>query len=228
MSFTKKATLESEPSLLQSVPDYQHNATLVKDIKVSDKRVRMFKQKAKLLIPTLNKIYSTLGADQGFEMCADGYASGSITTIANMDVVIPISVIRNGSWLTGKWPGSTQVYPVLTFFSVAPQAIPTALGAISVSYIDASGIIAPLGVFTSNDSLVLPQIEIIIPSSITDPGQIKIGSLLFRLNGVTPDVATYYYQIAFSAAYVLPASKGYRVEEYDHIMEENDVFEKPS
>ena len=214
-----------EPSLLQSSANADKDIALAKEIRLADDRIRMTKQSEKLLVPALNRIYSSIGTDQGYELCADGYCSGQVTTVAGVAVPVTLSFTPNGPWLTSKWPGSTQVYPVITFFSIAPETAIATIGNISVYYIDTSGITIPLGVFVSGNASQSSR-ELIIPSSITDPGNKKIGTLTFLLQGTTPSTATYDFQLGLSAAYVLPAIKGYRVDTYDHLLEENQVYEK--
>lgn len=189
-------------------------------------QTRMVKAKEHLIIPTMNRLYDSLLSPHGWKYCTDAYVTGQVTTVANTAVVVKAVLTKNSQWLTSKWPGGVQLYPVIHFFSVAPESVPTTVGNVSVVFTDNSGITVPLGVFVSSQAYSNGAV-ILIPSPITDPGATALGTLTFTLNGTTPTTAVYDWQIGVSAAYLLPAQKGYEIREYDHWKEEYQLYEKP-
>jgi hypothetical protein len=170
-----------------------------------------------LLVPNFNKFYDSYATTQGWRYSSDEYANGSVTTIANqtVNVVVNLTVPANTQgpiWNLKKWPGGTLLYPVVRFFSLGPTTATFATqGAISVIFYDQFGNPTPLGVL-ANNAFFQQSFQTIMPGAITDTGQqINIGTLSFTLNsGAT--VGTYNWQMAFSAAYLIPALKGYHTE----------------
>lgn len=227
--WTKQGTLKNTTDRHKGLqkPGYPANAEVEQAVEQVDKRVRMVKGKQFLAIPNLNRLYDTLGTPNGWRYSADSFATGSITTVANATATVAINVTANAPWKTSMWPGAVQMYPVIHNFSAAPQGAITTAGAISVVYVDNSGITTPLGVFISNTSINAGN-DILIPSPITDTGNTKFGVLQFTLTGTTPSTATYSYQLSFGCAYLLPAQKGYEVHGYDHWQEEYLDIQAPN
>lgn len=176
----------------------------------------IMKQDIPLLVPNYNTLYDRYGSKQGWRYSADAYANGSVTTITNQAVNVAVNLTevsgtQGGIWSLNQWPGGTLLYPVIRFFSLGPTTASfTTQGTISIVFYDQFGNPAPLGVLANNAFSSFTN-DTIIPGPITDTGQqANIGTLSFTLNsGAT--VGTYNWQIAFSAAYLLPAVKGYNV-----------------
>jgi hypothetical protein len=180
-------------------------------------QIHTMKQDVPILVPNYNTLYDRYGSKQGWRYSADAYANGSVTTIANTPVLVSVSLAEVAGtqgfiWNLGQWPGGTLLYPVIRFFSVGPTTATFATqGAISIVFYDQFGNPTPLGV-VANNAFSSYNNDTILPSPITDPGfQGAIGTLSFTLNtGAT--VGTYNWQMAFAAAYLLPALKGYNIE----------------
>lgn len=216
--WTKQGTLKNVSPRHEKLqtPGYSANPQIEKDI---DTRVKMIKGTQHLAIPNLNRVYDTLGSPNAWRYSADSYATGSVTTVANSTVTSTVKVTANAPWKTSIWPGAVQMYPVLHYFSIAPQGSITTPGAISLVYVDNSGINVPLGVFVSNTAYTNSN-DVLIPSPITDIGNTNFGTLLVTLTGTTPSTGAYSYQFSFGCAYLLPAQKGYEIHSYDNWQEE--------
>lgn len=170
-----------------------------------------------ILVPNYNKLYDSWRTTQGWRYGADAYANGTVTTVAgntvsvDVDLTLPANYQGN-IWRLSQWPGGTQLFPFVRDFSLAPQtAVFATAGEIDVVYIDEQGNPVPLGTYGNNTFYPNQSINALMPGAIMDSGQQAMGTLLFTLNaGAT--VGTYSWQLAFSATYMLPAEKGYRIE----------------
>jgi hypothetical protein len=176
-----------------------------------DERLRAIKPHIeKALEPQLNKIYDSLRTTQAWRYTSDNLATGVITTIANVQVATPVTLLVPLDVRLSRWPGAVQMYLVLRSFSMAPQtAVIATVEALDCLYQDTvGGQLVALGDFLNNNSInVSPQV--LIPTPITDPGVKTVGNLLVTLaTGGTP--AAYNYQIGFSYAYLLPEIHGYQ------------------
>jgi hypothetical protein len=175
-----------------------------------------YKQDVPLLVPKYNKLYDTFRTEEGWRFSADQYANGTVTTIAGSAVIVDVDLTlpantQSPNWRLEQWPGGTQLYLVVRFFAMGPQtaSIATA-GEIDVVFQDDYGNNAPLGI-APNNNFYLFNMQSILPTPLTDSGVTGVGTLSFTLNsGAT--VGTYSWQMAFSAAYMLPAIKGYTIE----------------
>lgn len=201
----KKDTLPSEKELskLPVEKNYEKLPTL---------QPQLYHTTDKVLVPELNKYYDSLGTPQGYRHCGDAWATGIITTVAGQTVSTNISYSLNSREKLSNWPGSVQLFPVLRFFSASSQTAITTVGSISALYQDVSGMVVPLGVFASNSTLNFGD-DTIIPSPITDEGSNFSASVSFLLEGTTPSTATYRFSVSLGFAYLLPARKGYKIEE---------------
>jgi hypothetical protein len=211
-----------EEDLVQSPPPAPHLA----EIPVA------FKQDVPILLPNYNTLYDSLRSREGWRYIADGYADGTVTTIAATAVVATVNLTlpsntQSPNWRLEQWPGGTQLFLVIRSFSLGPSTATFATqGEINVVYISKYGNPVPLGIFPNNNFVNIFPLAL-IPAPHTDSGdQTALGSLSFTLNaGAT--VGAYAWQIGFSAAYLLPAIKGYNIERisdarYHHILHDRD------
>jgi hypothetical protein len=179
--------------------------------------IHTLKQDIPILVPNYNTLYDTLRTKQAWQFSADGYANGTVTTIANTLVTSPVVLTlpantQSPNWRLQQWPGGTLLYLFIRSFSMGPQTAAFATqGEIDVVFVDQFGNSAPLGV-VPNNAFFNDLPGILLPSPITDTGQQdELGDISFTLNsGAT--VGTYSWQIGFSCAYLLPALKGYNLE----------------
>jgi hypothetical protein len=138
-------------------------------------------------------------------------ASGTITSVVNQTVAVPVTLSADPHWRLEQWPGAVQVYLAIRFFGIVPQAAPTTVTGISVTFQDQGGNSAPLGEFVNSVGGNNYNGLTIMPSPITDPGQLQVGSLAVTLPNIATSTATYHWSIGFSAVYLLPARYGYEV-----------------
>jgi hypothetical protein len=186
----------------------------------------MMKQDVPILVPNYNRLYDTYRTTQGWRYSADGYANGTVTTVAGSAVLVPVKLTlptntQSPNWRLEQWPGGTLLYLVVRAFFMGPQTATFATaGEIDVVFIDQFGNTAPLGVVPNNGFYTFSS-DTIMPGPVTDTGQqSSLGNLSFTLNtGAT--VGTYSWQMAFGVAYLLPALKGYDVKRIgeDHHVE---------
>jgi len=177
----------------------------------------VLKQDIPVLVPNYNYLYDTLRSRDAWENSADGYANGTVTTVAGSLVTSPVVLTlpantQSPNWRLQQWPGGTLLYLFIRSFSMGPQTATFATqGEIDVVFIDQFGNPAPLGVIPNN-SFFNETPGVLLPSPITDSGQqTRLGNLSCTLNaGAT--VGTYSWQMGFSCAYLLPALKGYNLE----------------
>jgi hypothetical protein len=175
-----------------------------------------YKQDIPLLVPKYNKLYDSFRTEEGWRFSADAYANGTVTTIAattvtvDVDFTLPANT-QSPNWRLEQWPGGTQLYLVIRFFSMGPQTANFATaGEIDIVFQDEYGNPAPMGI-APNNSFYTFNMQTIMPTPLTDSGNQEAGFLSFTLNaGAT--VGTYSWQMAFAAAYMLPAIKGYTIE----------------
>ena len=177
----------------------------------------VMKQDIPVLIPNYNTLYGTLRTKNDWRFSADQYANGTVTTVAGSAVIVDVDMTLPGNnqgnyWHLDQWPGGTQLFLFVRSFSLGPQTANFATaGEIDVVYQDEQGNSAPLGTYGNNAFYPNQGIGALMPGAITDSGQSGLGSLSFTLNsGAT--VGTYSWQMGFSAAYLLPALKGYSIE----------------
>jgi hypothetical protein len=179
-------------------------------------RPLMYKQDIPLLVPKYNRLYDTFRTEQGWRYAADAYANGTVTTIAGNAVLVDVDLTlpantQSPNWRLEQWPGGTQLFLVIRFFSMGPQTASFATqGEIDVVFQDDYGNNAPMGV-VPNNAFYSNNNDTIMPTPITDSGTTAMGTLSFTLNsGAT--IGTYSWQMAFAAAYLMPAINGYKRE----------------
>lgn len=175
------------------------------------------KQDFPVLVPNYNNLYDTLRSKQAWQVSADGYANGTVTTVAGTLVTSPVVLTlpantQSPNWRLQQWPGGTLLYLVVRSFSMGPQTATFATqGEIDVVFVDQFGNPVPLGVVPNNNFVNTFPLAL-LPSPITDTGQQdELGDISFTLNAAAT-TGTYSWQIGFSCAYLLPALKGYNIE----------------
>lgn len=181
----------------------------------------MMKPDVPIMVPNYNKLYDSWRTTQAWRYGADAYANGTVTTVAGQTVAVDVDLTLPASyqgniWRLSQWPGGTQLFPFVRDFSLGPQTATFATaGEIDVVYVDEVGNPVPLGTYGNNTFYPNQSINALMPGAIMDSGQQAMGQLLFTLNtGAT--VGTYSWQLAFSAAYMLPTVKGYHIERIGH------------
>lgn len=184
------------------------------------KSIHMVKTDNPILVPRYNVLYDSFSSKQAWNMTADGYVNGSLTTVANSTVSAAVALSSDPKWRLEQWPGGVQLYPVLRWFSVCCiTATLVTEGGIRATFTDTAGNVIPLGCFRSLENVNIIHTTI-LPTSITDPGRQTLGTIDFFLSsGAT--VADYMWQLGFSAAYLLPAMKGYDIERLER--EEQEI-----
>lgn len=186
-----------------------------------DHRHLAVKPRAPVLEPEFNQLYGSGRSEGDWRYFIDNFATGTLTTIANTQVTTAISLTNQPFWRSSQWPGAVSLYLCIRRFSMAPQSAITTVGAIDVQFQDAvGGMTIPLGDFVSSSS-ILEDTTIIIPTPITDPGNVKVGNLLVTLSGTTPTVSVYNWQMAFSGVYLAPTLEGYEVESIHRVLKKD-------
>jgi hypothetical protein len=217
--FIPKPKRKEEPVIEEMTHPLEHQAI--------PKAPLAYKQDIPILIPRYNVLYDSFRTKQGWRYAADYYANGTVTTVAGSAVLVDVDLTlptntQSPNWRLEQWPGGTQVFLCIRFFSVGPQTASLATaGEIDVLFYDDFGNIAPLGV-VPNNGFYNNNNDTIMPTPLTDSGAANVGVLSFTLNsGAT--VGTYSWQMAFAAAYMLPAMKAYDLEKisdekYSHFL----------
>lgn len=184
---------------------------------VVDPRPVMVKPREKILEPRFNRLYGTGRSKDDWRYFIDNYAKGTLTTVANTPVTTTVTLTNQPNWRLEQWPGGVHLYLCIRKFSMAPQSAITTVGAIDVIFVDQFGNTIPMGDFESNSNIAY-DVDSIIPTPITDPGNTAVGSLITTLAGTTPTVSVYNWQLAFSAVYVLPTIEGYETESVHRVL----------
>jgi hypothetical protein len=170
-----------------------------------------------------NRLYGSLRTEGGWEHVVDNYAKGGITTVAAATVTANVTLaLTNPETRLLRWPGAVQLYLCIRSFALGLSTATLAtLGSLDVYYQDLiGGQIIPLGSIQSNDEINLQNVNILIPTPVTDAGALAnpIGQLQVALSsGAT--VGTYVWQMGFSYAYLLPAIKGYEIQHIQELMD---------
>ncbi len=204
----KKITLKQQ----STHDDYDVSEQLTQPMPaVHDTRPIVIKPAQKLLIPQYNELYDTLRTTKAWRYCADMYAKGTITTVANALATASVSFAQTPVFRTSQWPGAVQLYLVIRQFSLAPQSTISAVGALDCYFIDQFGNTAPLGDYVSSSGNNV-GFDTLLTTPITDPeNSTNVGQLQVTLTGTTPTTSVYNWQIGFSVAYLLPAKAGYSI-----------------
>lgn len=177
----------------------------------------MLKQDTPIREPRYNKLYDGIRSQHAIEFFADYYANGTITTIAATQVLGTVNLTlpsgtQSPNWRLEQWPGGTQLFLMIRWFSLGPQTASFATqGEIDTLFISRYGAPVPLGVLPNNAFTNLRMMAL-IPTPYTDSGdQAGLGQLSVTLNsGAT--VGTYSYQIGLTAVYMIPELKPYNKE----------------
>ena len=180
--------------------------------------------------PQFNRLYGSLRVENGWQDVIDNYAKGTLTTVAATLVQSPVTLgLTSPETRLLRWPGAVQLYLAIRSFGMAPTTATFATaGSIDIYYQDLiGGQIIPLGCLPSNDEINLPNINLLIPTPITDAGALAnpIGNIQATLNsGAT--VGAYIWQIAFSYAYLLPTTKPYEVQHVEDLLDAHPGYAK--
>lgn len=199
-------------------PDVEH---LIKPHNAHrDARPEMVKPYQNVVWPQLNKLYGTLRVEGGWQYVVDNWANGSITTIAGSQVLVDVNLnLQSQDVRLSRWPGAINMYLCIRSFALALSTATLATsGSLDVYYIDFAGQTIPLGSIQSTDEVNLQNVNILIPTPITDAGGIfdDMGQLGVTLSsGAT--VGTYIWQMAISWAYLLPTMKPYEIQHVEEL-----------
>jgi hypothetical protein len=122
----------------------------------------------------------------------------------------------NMPFLASLWAQKSATTPVVS----AGVTIP----AVAVEYLfqDTSGNTIPLGESLNQVGLSF-NVSTLLPSPITDPGTVQVGTLSVNIINNPGAGITYNYAIGFSLAYLLPQLDGYDIKELpqrDHYFRE--------
>lgn len=196
---------------------------LIHEGHLHDVRPEVVKPYENVSVPRFNQLYGTLRTENGWQWLVDNYANGTFTTIAATLVLTNVSLALTQQEIRlSRWPGAVNMYLCIRSFSVAPSTASfTTLGSLDLYYQDLlGGQIIPLGTIYNNDELNLNNVNILIPTPITDAGMLatNVGQIRATLStGAT--VGNYTWQIAFSYAYLLPTMKPYEVQKVEELLD---------
>ncbi len=191
-----------------------------------DPRPKMHKPLDGILVPRFNTLYDSIRSTQGWRYMADASAFGAITTAAGASTSVPVNLTNNPNWKLEQWPGAVQVYLAIRFFGIAPQAVPTANGGMECIFTDQFGNVAPLGEYLSQSG-GNSNYDVILPTSITDPGNQTVGTLTVNQANVASSGGTFNWSIGFCAVYMLPSRYGYEIiEDVEYEQIDNKVHQK--
>lgn len=197
------------------------NEQLKEDWHQPDPRPIATRTRAKVLEPSLNKLYGSGRSEGDWRYFVDNYAVGTLTTVLNTAVKTPIALANPPNMRLLQWPFTVLAYLVIRKFSMAPQSAITTVGAVDVQFNDVAGNIIPMGDFVNNSNISY-DVDTIIPTAIVDTGLQNVGNLLVQLNGTSSTVSVYNYQIGFSYAYLLPNMDGYTEESIHRVLSRKD------
>ncbi len=203
--------------------DYPNVEHLVTPPHGHDARPEVIKPFDNVPRPQLNRLYGSLRTEEGWKDVVDNFAKGTLTTIAATLVQAPVTLgLTASETRLLRWPGAVQLYLVIRSFGMAPTtATFTTAGSIDLYYQDLiGGQTIPLGCLPNNDEINLPNINLLIPTPITDAGALAnpIANIQATpTSGAT--VGTYIWQIAFSYAYLLPTTKPYEVQHVEDLLD---------
>jgi hypothetical protein len=114
------------------------------------------------------------------------------------------------------------MYLVIRSFAIAPSTASFATaGSIDLYYQDTiGGQTVPLACIINNAAFSMEDCCILIPTPITDPGQLSnaIGNIQAILSAAGT-VGVYIWQIAFSLAYLLPTTKPYEIQHIEELLD---------
>lgn len=163
-----------------------------------------------LLIPQFNTLYDRLRSSHAWKHVSDNYAKGTIATTVNTTITATVTLGETPLWRLQQWPGAVQLYLVLRFFGIAPQALPTTNAGMECLFYDLAGRITPLGEFMAATGGNVTH-QVLLPVPVTDPSNTAVGTLSVTLPNTANSNATYNWSFGFSAAYLLPSEEGYKL-----------------
>jgi len=175
-----------------------------------DIRPVLIKQPENVLVPRFNTYYDTTRTKDGWRFLADNSAQGSITTVVNSTVSVLVELLNNPVYRLDQWPGAVQLYLAIRTFGIVPSAVPTANGGMRVTFVDQFGNRLPLLSMLSQTAQNI-VVRSILPTPITDVGNVTVGTLEVQLSNVATSDGTYLWNIGFSAVYLLPSRYGYEM-----------------
>lgn len=188
-----------------------------------DTRPAVIKPYDNVMRPQLNRLYGSLRVEDGWQWQIDNYAKGGVTSVAAATVAANVTLAQTAQETRLlRWPGAVQMYLAIRSFGLALSTATLATaGSLDVYYQDTiGGQIIPLGSIANNDELNLTNVNILIPTPITDAGALNlpIGQVQVTLSaGAT--VGTYIYQIAYAYVYLLPTTKPYEVQHVEDLLD---------
>lgn len=199
----KEVPVREQMTHPENGPEHQHH----------DTRGQQHKPNHPIQTPQYSELYDTFGTVRGWRYVADGFAHGTITPTAGSTATANVTLTLPRQLRLSQWPDGVQAYLCIHSFGIAPQVAPTTGGALEVLYIDQSGYTAPLGDFWSASGGNSGQ-DILIPSSVTDPGQsnLVIGQIQVQLQPGGATAVAYNWSMGIGIAYLLPNIKGYKPE----------------
>lgn len=168
--------------------------------------------------PRYNKLYGSNGVEGAWRYIIDCEVSGSTFISSSAQTTIPVKLTNPPNWKLQQWPGAVQLYLCLRMVAIGGETFPATATSVSLFFTDfVGGNTIPLGIFNTASGIVSAFFDILIPTPITDPSNLNLGSLYTT---VTPNVGTTYdWMIGFSGAYLLPELNPYDnqiVEEEHH------------
>lgn len=215
--FTGKYSPHVSPDRPEAVTEKELEEQLTQPARKQDKRLRLYKEREKVLSPDYNKMYGSDRTIGGWRYCIDDWATGTVTTIANTAVAASVALAIRPNLRLSQWPGAVNAYMVLRWFSIAPQSAIGTVGVVDVVLVTNEGINIPLCDIVSNSSANLDR-QVLIPVPITDPNVTNIGNIIVTLTGTAPTTSVYSYQLGVSYAYLLASLRGYIKEETKEVI----------
>jgi hypothetical protein len=204
----------------KEIPDTED---LVTPKHIHHERPKVIKPYENVPEPKLNRLYGTARTEDGWQYTVDNWANGGFTTVAGAQVLTDVNFNLIGSEnRLSRWPGAIAMYLCIRSFSIALSTATLAtLGSLDLYYQDTiGGQTIPLCSLISNGSFQSNDMQILIPTPITDAGQINddIGQIQANLSaGAT--VGTYVFQMGFSYAYLLATSKPYTIVQVEDLLD---------
>lgn len=174
---------------------------------VPDHRPQAEKPRVHNLIPRYNTLYGTDRVEGSWRSLIDHRAFGTFTTAGSGAALrVAVTLVNDPQWRLEQWPGAVNLFLCIRQFSVGVNLTAPAvtLGSILCNFEDPAGKTVPLGMFISNTAFNQDDIDMLIPTPITDPNNKNVGTLIFQIAGAGITSTNYSYQMAFSGAYMIP------------------------
>lgn len=158
-------------------------------------------------LPRFNTLYDALRTTSAWSVTNDVTVSGSITPNTASAVSAAVNAPANQGLAQNRvmqFPGGVQMYLMIRTFGFGASAL-TMTGSLYVYFVDAAGgQITPLAILTPTQfDTDLTQINTLLETPITDPGNTALGTLwAVMTNGGTPVACSWF--LSFSYVYLLP------------------------